>query len=97
VDNDLIRYDLYLGEAEVRRRRGPPEAAPSRRPAVFENRWIVTHVLPATDERIDFEAFARAVRPDEVLRSRMTYLVLKRGQTVGTATYTTRQPLTLGW
>jgi hypothetical protein len=63
---------------------------------LFDNRWIVTHVLPATDDRIDFEVFARAVRPDEVLRPRLHYGVFNTRAGADSAGYATRQPLSVG-
>jgi hypothetical protein len=92
----VLRYDLYLGNEEVRRN---IKAKHLLHPEdlLFGNRWIVTDVLPATADQVDYEVFARRVRPDEVLRPRMTYHVIKRLPSRGESdSYASRQPLTIG-
>lgn len=90
-----IRYDLYLGDEEVRRDLRA-DAPPQTEALLFGNHWIVTAVLPAADARIDYEVFARRVAPDEVLRPLMTYAVIKLGTWPATGSYATRRPLSIG-
>jgi hypothetical protein len=95
-DPKPTRYDLYLGDEEVRR--GVSMTQPLEpEDLLFENRWIVTQIVPAAEDRIDYEAYARRVRPDEVLRPRTRYLVIKHGPRAGVVeSYTTRQPVAIG-
>jgi len=92
-----FRYDLYLEGTDVPRWAALEEPLQPE-DLLFDNRWIVTDIVPATDERIDYEAFARPVGPDEVLRPRMSYFVIKelRDGRRGSGSFATRQPLRIG-
>jgi hypothetical protein len=94
--DSALRYDLYLGDKEVRRDITSSRTL-HREDLLLGNRWIVTDVLPAPENRVDYEVFARRVRPDEVLRPWMTYLAIKRRSSgVESDSYASRQPLAIG-